>query len=232
MIRSEERDRVRLLLLARPEKRNAFDAATATALIEALRATEAAPEVAAIVLAGEGPGFSAGADLGELRAIAGDPEARAARAALSEALLLAPGAIGKPVVAAVHGAALGAGAALALCCDRLLLAEDATLGFPEALHGMLPALMAPVLLRHLPPRVAFRLLATGAPMTAAEALAAGLAEAVLPAATLRDAACRLALEAATLPPPAMRALKALCAAAPAPLADGLAAARAMRERLA
>ena len=230
MIRTGDRDGIRTLSLARPEKRNAIDTALAEALIAALRATEAAPEVAAIVLAAEGPGFCAGADLGELRALAGDPAAKAARAALSEAILLAPGATGKPVVAAVHGAALGAGAALALCCDRLVLAEGATLGFPEARHGMLPALMAPVLRRHLPPRQVFRLLATGQPLRAAEAMALGLAEAVVPGEALPGEAARLAREAAGLPVPQMRALKRLCAAPE--LRAGFAEARAIREALA
>ena len=232
MIRTEDREGIRLLSLARPEKRNALDTALAEGLIAALRAAEAAPDVAAIVLAAEGPGFCAGADLGELRALAGDPTAKAARVALSEAVLLAPGETGKPVVAAVHGAALGAGAALALCCDRLVLAEGATLGFPEARHGMLPALMAPVLRRHLPPRQVFRLLATGQPVDAAEALALGLAEAVVPAALLLGEAMRLAREATGLGVPQMRALKRLCIAAPPALAEGFAEARAIREALA
>ncbi|UFN47914.1 enoyl-CoA hydratase/isomerase family protein [Roseomonas sp. OT10] len=232
MIRIGDHDGIRTLALARPEKRNALDTALGEALIAALREAEAAPEVAAIVLAAEGPGFCAGADLGELRALADDPVAKAARAALSEAILLAPGDTGKPVVAAVHSAALGAGAALALCCDRLVLAEDATLGFPEARHGMLPALMAPVLRQHLPPRQVFRLLATGQPLPAAEALALGLAEAVVPAEALLAEAGRLAREAASLPVPRMRALKRLCAAAPPSLTEGFARARAEREALA
>lgn len=229
MIRTEDRDGIRRLSLARPEKRNALDTALAQGLIAALRAAEAAPEVAAIVLAAEGPGFCAGADLGELRALADDPAAKSARVALSEAILLAPGGTGKPVVAAVHGAALGAGAALALCCDRLVMAEGATLGFPEARHGMLPALMAPVLRQHLPPRQVFRLLATGRPLPAAEALGLGLAEAVVPAEVLHAEAAGLAREAASLPVPQMRALKRLCAAALHSLAEGFTLARAERE---
>ncbi|MFC7556054.1 enoyl-CoA hydratase/isomerase family protein [Pseudoroseomonas wenyumeiae] len=186
----------------------------------------------AVVLAADGPSFCAGADLGEIRAIAADPGARAARAALSEAVLLAPGRIGKPVVAAVQGAALGAGAALALGCDAMLMAPGAKLGFPEARHGMLPALMAPVLLRHLPPREVFRLLATGEDLPADEAWRLGLCGKLVPEDELLEAAMSLAASLATLPPPRMWALKRLCAAGARPLEEGFAQARAMREEFA
>jgi len=232
MIRAETRGRLRLLVLARPEKRNAIDTALAEGLIAGLQAAAEDSAVTAIVLAAEGPGFCAGADLTELRALAANPSARAARAALSEAILLAPGCTAKPVVAAVQGAALGAGAALALCCDQMLMAEGASLGFPEAKHGMLPALMAPVLLRHLAPRQVFSLLASGRALPAAEAASLGLCPAPVPAAALLEQAAALAEGLATLPPPAMLALKQLCAAGAQPLPEGFARARAAREALA
>ncbi|MBC9176638.1 enoyl-CoA hydratase/isomerase family protein [Pseudoroseomonas ludipueritiae] len=232
MIRQDTRDGVRLLFLSRPQKRNALDTATAQGLVEALAEAAAEEVVRAVVLAADGPGFCAGADLGEIRAIAADPDARAARSALSETVLLAPGRIGKPVVAAVHGAALGAGAALALGCDAMLMAPGAKLGFPEARHGMLPALMAPVLLRHLPPREVFRLLATGDDLPADEAQRLGLCANPVPEDELLAAAVSLAASLATLPPPRMLALKRLCAAGARPLEEGFAQARALREEFA
>ena len=232
MIRAETQGRLRLLHLSRPEKRNAIDTATAEALIAALRDAEADAEVAAIVLAADGTLFCAGADLGERKALAGDAAALARRGALSESLLLAPASIGKPVIAAVHGAALGAGAALALCCDMMVMAKGASLGFPEARHGMLPSLMAPVLRPRLPPATLFRLLATGAPLPAGDALALGLAAACVPAASLLPDAASLAEAAATLPVPQMRALKRLCNTAPSPLADGFAIARSIVKEIA
>jgi enoyl-CoA hydratase/carnithine racemase len=229
MIRQDTCDGVRRLFLARPEKRNALDTGTAQGLVDALEQAAGDDAVRAVVVAADGPGFCAGADLGELRAIAADPAARAARAALSEAVLLAPGRIGKPVVAAVHGAAMGAGAALALGCDAMLMTPDAKLAFPEARHGMLPALMVPVLLHHLPPREVFRLLATGDDLPAAEAQRLGLCGALVAAEDLLAAAAALGVSLARLPPPRMLALKRLCATGAQPLEEGFAQARAMRE---
>jgi len=208
MIRLEARDHgVRLLRLDRPDKRNAMDREMIDALLAALRAGAEDPTVAAMVIAGAGGHFSAGADLAEMRQLAADPAARAARSALTVALLDAPARLPKPVVAAVNGAAMGAGASLALACDAVAMAEDARLAWPEARHAMLPRLVAPVLLRHLGPKPAFDLLATGRAVGAAEALALGLATRILPATQVDAEACAMATAAALLPPEAMGALK-------------------------
>jgi enoyl-CoA hydratase/carnithine racemase len=196
---------LRLLRLDRPDKRNAMDRATIEALLVALRDAGADPAIRAIVLAGAGSGFSAGADLAEMRALAA--EERPARSALTVALLDAPARLGKPVVAAVAGAAMGAGASLALACDAVVMAEDARLAWPEAKHAMLPRLVAPVLLRHLGPKAAFDLLATGRAVGAQEALSLGLATRIVPAARVEAEACTLAIAAALLPPEAMAELK-------------------------
>jgi enoyl-CoA hydratase/carnithine racemase len=196
---------LRLLRLDRPDKRNAMDRATIEALLVALRDAGADPTIRAIVLAGAGSGFSAGADLAEMRALAA--EERPARSALTVALLDAPARLGKPVVAAVAGAAMGAGASLALACDAVVMAEDARLAWPEAKHAMLPRLVAPVLLRHLGPKAAFDLLATGRAVGAQEALSLGLATRIVPAARVEAEACTLAIAAALLPPDAMAELK-------------------------
>ncbi len=208
MICTEDRDgRVRLLRLDRPQKRNAMDRAMIEALLDGLRAAADDAAVAAIVLAGAGGSFSAGADLAEMKQLAADPAARAVRSALTVALLEAPQRVPKPVVAAVQGAAMGAGASLALACDAVMMAEDARLAWPEAKHAMLPRLVAPVLLRHVTPKLAFDLLATGRDVSAREALALGLATRVSAAAEVEDAACAYAAAAALLPPAAMGELK-------------------------
>lgn len=206
MIALEDRgEGVRLIRLDRPEKRNAMHGPMVQALLDALAGAGRAESVRAVVLTGNGPGFSAGADLTEMQALQG--EARAARSALTVALMEAPTLVPKPVIAAVQGAAMGAGASLALACDGLVMAEDARLAWPEAKHAMLPRLVAPVLLRHLGPKPAFDLLATGRDVRAQEALALHLATRIVPATEILDAACALALQSALLPPEAMAALK-------------------------
>lgn len=208
MIRVEPRaDGVRLLRLDRPHKRNAMDRAMVEALLAALQAAGGDDTVRAVVLVGTQGGFSAGADLAEMKALADDPSARQARSALTVALMDAPARVPKPVVAAVQGAAMGAGASLALACDAVVMAEDARLAWPEAKHAMLPRLVAPVLLRHLAPKSAFDLLATGRAVGAVEALALGLATRIVPAAQVEAEACAMAAAAALLPPEAMGELK-------------------------
>ena len=167
-------------------------------------------------IAGAGPGFSAGADLGERAVLIADPEARVARGALSDAMLAAPRGMGKPVVAAVHGAVVGAGASLALCCDLVLGAEDLRFSWPEAKHDIYPSLVAPMLLRHLGPKDCFELLATGRPVLAAEALALRLVNRVVPRAALLDEACALAEQAAQYGAGSLRRIKALINAAGTP----------------
>jgi enoyl-CoA hydratase/carnithine racemase len=134
-----ERDgRVAHLVLARPERRNALD----EALIDDLGAAVADLEsdtagIGAVVVRGEGPGFSAGIDASTLSRLA-TPEGllriRAAFVATYERLERLP----IPTVASVHGWAIGAGFELALACDLRVVAADATLGLPETRMGVVP----------------------------------------------------------------------------------------------
>ena len=163
--------------------------------------------VAAVVLAGEGAGFCAGADLDEMRALAADPPARDARRALTAALLRAPAALPKPVVAAVQGGAIGSGASLALACDAVVLAEDARFAWPEARHGIAPTLVAPPPLAHLGPKLAFELLTTGRVVGAEEALALHLANRVVPRERLFEEAGALAEACGKLPPAGLMEFK-------------------------
>lgn len=206
MIAVETRpDGVRIIRLDRAEKRNALNRALAETLIAALEQAGVAATTKAVVLAGNGPGFCAGADLAEMKAL--DGEARASRSALTVALLDTPARVPKPVVAAVQGGAMGAGASLALSCDMVVMAEDARLAWPEAKHAMLPRLVAPVLLRHVGPKLGFDLLATGRALGAAEALSLGLTSRMVPAEALIEQACAVALSAALLLPESMTDLK-------------------------
>jgi enoyl-CoA hydratase len=207
MIRSETRGRVLLLSLGRPEKRNALDRVLCEALLAALRQAGEDDAVAGVVLAGEGAGFCAGADLDEMRALSADPPARDSRRALTAALLRAPAAVPKPVVAAVQGGAIGSGASLALACDAVVMAEDARFAWPEARHGIAPTLVAPPPLAHLGPKLAFELLTTGRVVGAGEALALHLANRVVPRDRLSEEAGALAEACGKLPPAGLMEFK-------------------------
>jgi len=211
----QEGDAPRRVTLERPASRNALDAPMVRALLAALRATDAT----GFVLAGAGGHFCAGADLREAAALHADPPAREARMRLTAELLALPATLPRPVAAAVRGAAAGAGAGLAMACDHLVLHPGARLSFPEARHGLLPALVAPILAARLPALLVLDLLAAGRVLTAAECAALGFAEI---SEEPEMAAAAWCVGAATLAPSRYLALKRLALGRPS-MADGVSA---------
>lgn len=185
-------DGVRLLTLNRPDRRNALDTALVRELLTAVRRADADPAIGAVVIAGAGPTFCAGADLGEFKADRADPIAESLRSDLFAELQILFGEVLVPTIAAVHGQAVGAGASLAVAADLTLLADDARLAYPEVRHGMVPSLMIPVLQHRLGRKRAFEALALAAPLDATEARMLGLANAVVPAVELLPEALRRA----------------------------------------
>lgn len=115
---------------------NAQDRQMREELVSAFDVLGASDDVRAIVLTGQGKTFSAGADLHERPALALEPGGYARHNRLVRAAFEAPIECPKPVIAAVNGAAIGAGAVLALCCDILLVSEDAFLAMTEVDVGM------------------------------------------------------------------------------------------------
>ena len=169
---------VAVLTLNRPPV-NALSAALAADL-EAAVARAADPAVRAVVVTGS-PHFAAGADIGELKAAASGSDDTPLAWRLSAALL-ALEALPKPTIAAVRGFALGGGLELALACDFRYLAEDARVGLPEIKLGIFPGAGGT---QRLPRLVglgkAREMIYTGRHLKAAEALAIGLADKVVPA---------------------------------------------------
>lgn len=213
-------DGVQHLTLNRPDKRNAMSRALIHALKAAFEACDADPAVRVVVLDGAGAGFCAGADLTETGAIATEDGA-SAHANLIASLLMTPRTLSKPVIAQVHGFALGAGCGLALACDSIVCANDARLGYPEMARGVLPALVVPLLVRDVGRKAAFEFLSAGRAIDAARASAMGLARPVAPA-ELASSTSRLAAELAQQPPHLMAALKALInSAEDLPLAEAM-----------
>ncbi|MBW4722365.1 enoyl-CoA hydratase/isomerase family protein [Saccharothrix obliqua] len=143
-------------------------------------------DVRAVVLRGVGR-FSAGADIAEMAT--STHEVMRVHAPVLQAAFAAVAAIGKPVVAAITGFALGGGCELALTADRRVIAEDATIGLPEVRLGIIPGAGGTQRLpRLVGPAVAKDLIYTGRVVSAAEALAIGLVDEVVPAADVVAAA--------------------------------------------
>jgi enoyl-CoA hydratase/carnithine racemase len=138
LIQIEDRGAVRTLALNRPEKRNALNGELIQALGEAVEAAAADDSVRVVVLRGEGPMFSSGMDLGDLRALSERPESlrRYRRPILQWWNLMEE--MPKPSVCQIHGAALGGAFELALACDFRTMAEDAVAGIMEVRVGLLP----------------------------------------------------------------------------------------------
>ncbi len=135
------------ITLARPEKKNALDRATADELAEALFALSESP-VNVVAIDGEGPDFCTGADLGALGEMLDAPR----QEHIDDAKALGHvfhtiRRMDKPVVALVKGRAYGGGAGLATACDIVLAHEDARFAYPEVALGFVPAMVMTMLRR-------------------------------------------------------------------------------------
>ena len=229
----EDRGAVRVLTMNRPEKRNALNTALTRALLDGLRAADAAESVAAVVLTGAGQGFCAGADLAEFKDLT--PEKNHLvdeRAELTMQLHLAIPRMAKPVVTAINGAAMGGGAGLAIAGDLAVMAESAKIGYPETRHGIVAAIVMANLVRQTGRKRAFELVSLGESLTSQQALACGLINRVVPDADLMTETLLLAEKLAAVSSPAMKATKQLFhEVADLPLAKALERGRDVNKRM-
>lgn len=174
--------------LARPEARNAFDDRLIAELTDAFSRLSGDSEVRVIVLSGDGPSFCAGADVSWMRRAGGyTREQNEADAERMAAMLRVIDDCPKPVVAAVHGHAIGGGVGLAAAADIAVAAEGTVFSLAEAKLGILPSVISPYVLRAIGARQARDLFLTGDRFDAREALRIGLVHAVAPAADLEKA---------------------------------------------
>jgi len=204
-LRIERDGPVLRVTLARPERRNAFDAALIRELTEAFADVG---DARAVVLAGEGESFCAGADVDWQRsAIDLDYDENVADALRLYRMLEAIDSCPAPVVARVQGYALGGGSGLVCCADVAIAAPEATFGFSEVKLGIVPAVISPFVFPRIGTAAARRYFLTGERFDAETALRIGLVHEV--AAEL-DAAVERALgELLTAGPAATRAAKQL-----------------------
>jgi enoyl-CoA hydratase/carnithine racemase len=177
-------------------------------LLEEIRKTDADESVGAVVLTGAGPGFCAGADLGEFKGLK-DPQAAEARAQLTMELHLSFSRATKPIVTAINGAAMGGGAGLAIAGDLAVMADDAKIGYPETRHGIVAAIVLGNLVRQVGRKAAFELVSLGDAIDARRALDLGLVNRVFPKEILVQEAVALAEKLAAVSRPAMQETKRL-----------------------
>ncbi len=204
----EDRGAVRILTMNRPEKRNALNFELTQGLLDALRAADSDDSVGAIVLTGAGQGFCAGADLNEFKDL-GAGVAAEERAELTMRLHLFFSQTRVPIVSAINGHAMGGGAGLAIAADLAVMAEGAKLGYPEAKHGIVAAIVMANLVRQVGRKAAFELVSLAEPVDAQRALQLGMVNRVVPLTSVLDEAISLAEKLAVVKRPAMAETKRL-----------------------
>ena len=202
----EKRDGIAWLTLNRPDVLNAMNMQMRDELWTVMEAVRDDPDTRVLIVKGAGErAFSAGADVSEFGTAPSYVEARRARRERDLWQLMLD--LDKPLIAAIHGYALGAGCEMSMCCDLRVAAEDARFGLPEVKLGYIPSAGGTQLLpRTIGPGVAMEMILTGDDIDAATALRLGLVHKVVARERLYDEAEAWARELMTRSP----ARPALC----------------------
>lgn len=189
MVETWREGAVVVIAMNRPDRRNALSGALVAAIREALADTAQDPEARAVVLAGRGPSFCAGGDLtdGMSAAAQGFHAGHRDRGAFARLLQEITGHRA-PVIAAVHGDALGGGCGLAAACDLVVADPDARFGTPEIKLGLFPWIILAALQRNVPRKALMDMVLTGDKVDAARAREIGLVSRVAaPGAAMEEA---------------------------------------------
>ena len=207
------RNAIAIVTLNRPDVHNAFNETLIAELTAAVRALGEDDAVRAVILAGSGPSFCAGADLNWMKKMAGYGHAEnvADAQALAE-MLRTLHAVPKPTIARVHGAAYGGGVGLVACCDIAVGAVEATFALSESTLGLIPSTISPYVINAIGARQASRYFLTAERFEAAEAYRIGLLHDIVPIAQLDDRINELLGPLMLAGPQAQRECKALIAA--------------------
>jgi enoyl-CoA hydratase len=218
----ETSDRIRTLTINRPEKLNALNSDVMAALDRALDEARADEAVGVVVITGAGEkAFIAGADIGELAKLS--PLEGREHALKGQAVLAKLETLGKPVIAAVNGYALGGGCELALACTIRIAAENARFGQPEVKLGILPGYGGSQRLARLVGKGrAMQLCLTAEQIDAAEAYRIGLVNKLVPAGQALTAAREMGKAILANGPVACRyVIEAIHRGLEMPLSEGL-----------
>lgn len=207
-IRYEVADGIATLAIDRPHVLNAIDDPTVLAIIQVMDAIAADPSIRALIFASGEKAFCSGSDLDE--AVEATVHLHRYHWEIGQQLLDRIEDLPIPVIAAVHGWAMGGGSEIALACDIRIASEDAKFGFPEITIGAIPSWGGTQRLPWIVGRGhALELLLSGIPIAAERALAIGLVNRVVPVGEEYAAAVELATVLAERPPTAVRAAKSL-----------------------
>src|SRR5687767_12919544 len=209
-IDSATHDGIASITLNRPDKLNAFGGTMRQDLLAALRAIESDRDSRAVVITGAGRAFCAGGDVDSMAGLQKARDVDSFRKLLDAGrdVILQIVDMRKPVVASINGVAAGAGCNLALACDYRIASEDAKLGQTFVKIGLHPDWGGTWLLPRLVGRSrAFELCATGRAVEAAEALAIGMIDRIVPAAELAAETEKLAQTFAAASPVALAGIK-------------------------
>jgi len=207
-LRLEPRGPVTHVVLSRPAVRNAFNETLIDELTRTFQGLPPGTRVA--VLSGEGPVFSAGADVGWMKRSKEYTESQNAQdAAAMAGMLRAIDECPVPVLASVAGAALGGGSGLVAACDIALAAEGTQFGFTEVRLGLIPAVISSFVLPKIGMRAARRWFLTGERFGAREALEMGLVHEVTPPGALEARVSAIAGEILQSGPSAVASAKRL-----------------------
>jgi enoyl-CoA hydratase len=210
MIDYDVHDRLAVITIRRPEARNAINGEVASGIESAIDRLEDDPDIWAGVLAGEGPVFSAGADL---KAIAAG-QARSLQTERGGFAGIVQRERSKPLVAAVDGAALAGGCEIVLACDLIVASRRAIFGLPEVKRSLVAAAGGLFRLpRGLGPKVAMEAILTGDPISAERAHELGLVNQLVEAGEALDAAMALARRIVVNAPLAVRESRRVALAA-------------------
>jgi enoyl-CoA hydratase len=197
---------VAVVAFNRPDVANALSTQMGLELLEAWTALAGRADLRCVVLTGEGRHFQAGADLKERNGMT--DAAWAEQHKVFEAMVRAQLALAVPIIAAVNGAAMGGGCEMTLACDFAYAADTARFGLPEVGLGIMPGLGGTQLLtRSVGERRALEILVSGRPLSAVEALEAGIVNRMVPAAELMSAVLETATRIAANAPLSVKALK-------------------------